>query len=89
MKGLFGGKKNEAKTTEGMQANVAPQDMQALQLKMTEMMEQNQILMKEVQELKVQNENPMPVMQNMEHEQTNVVNINKSNCETKKPKEVI
>lgn len=89
MKGMFSGKKDDVKATGGIQMNTSTQEMQALQLKMTEMMEQNQMLMNEVKELRVQKENPMPVLQNKEQDQANVVNINKKNSEGKKTKEII
>jgi hypothetical protein len=49
MKGMFSGKK-EAKGTE--QPQVSSQEIQSLQIKMADMMEQNHKLMKEIESMK-------------------------------------
>ncbi|MFC4767001.1 DUF2933 domain-containing protein [Effusibacillus consociatus] len=54
MKGMFGGNKDSDKSAKitSEQPQVSTEELQALQIKMAELMEQNHSLMKELQSLK-------------------------------------
>jgi uncharacterized protein (DUF3084 family) len=52
MKGMFGGSKDKDAKAKANQPQVSPSEMQSLQMKMAEMMEQNQKLMNELQSMK-------------------------------------
>jgi hypothetical protein len=52
MKGMFGGNKDKDVKTDAVQNGVSQQEMQQLQIKMAEMMEQNQKLMNELESMK-------------------------------------
>jgi hypothetical protein len=50
MKGMFSG--NKDKEVKNVQPQVSPQDLQTMQIRMAEMMEQNHKLMKEIETIK-------------------------------------
>jgi uncharacterized protein (DUF3084 family) len=52
MKGMMGGNKEKDAKAKADQPQVSPSEMQSLQIKMAEMMEQNHKLMKEMQSMK-------------------------------------
>jgi uncharacterized protein (DUF3084 family) len=52
MKGMMGGNKEKDAKAKADQPQVSPSEMQSLQIKMAEMMEQNHKLMQEMQSMK-------------------------------------
>lgn len=52
MKGMFTGEKDKAKKSGEKQSQVSQQDFQSLQIKIADLLEENQKLMKEIKDIK-------------------------------------